>query len=102
MGTNYEHLTAEERATLMVTRADGCSQRAVARCLGRSPSTLAPKFRILKIYRAETRPENFGLRHETSDFLRQRPGSWPLSFGNVGTSVSTRNPWRETAVAGWA
>jgi DNA-binding CsgD family transcriptional regulator len=36
---NYEHLTAAERATLMVMRADGCSQRAVARCLGRSPST---------------------------------------------------------------
>jgi hypothetical protein len=28
MGTNYDHLTAEERATLMVMRADGCSQRA--------------------------------------------------------------------------
>lgn len=40
MGTNYEHLTAEERATLMVMRADGCSQRAVARSLGRSPSTV--------------------------------------------------------------
>src|SRR6516162_9104265 len=41
MGTNYEHLTAEERATLMVMRADGCIQRAVARCLGRSPSTIS-------------------------------------------------------------
>ncbi len=41
MGTNYEHLTAEERAMLMVMRADGCSQRAVARCLGRSPSTIS-------------------------------------------------------------
>src|SRR6516164_5780139 len=41
MGTNYEHLTAEERATLMVMRADGCSQRAVARRLGRSPSTIS-------------------------------------------------------------
>ncbi len=41
MGTNYEHLTAEERATLMVMRADGCSQRAVARSLGRSPSTIS-------------------------------------------------------------
>src|ERR1700688_2596842 len=41
MGTNYEHLTAEERATLMVMRADGCSQRAVARCLGRSASTIS-------------------------------------------------------------
>ena len=40
MGTNYEHLTAEERATLMVMQADGCSQRAVARSLGRSPSTV--------------------------------------------------------------
>jgi transposase, IS30 family len=34
-------LTAEERATLMVMRADGCSQRAVARCLGRSASTIS-------------------------------------------------------------
>jgi hypothetical protein len=25
----------------MVMRADGCSQRAVARCLGRSPSTIS-------------------------------------------------------------
>jgi IS30 family transposase len=41
MGTNYEHLTAEERATLMVMWADGCSQRAVARSLGRSPSTIS-------------------------------------------------------------
>jgi transposase, IS30 family len=41
MGTNYEHLTAEERATLMVTRADGCSQREVAGSLGRSPSTIS-------------------------------------------------------------
>ena len=41
MGTNYEHLTAEERATLMVMRSDGCSQRAVARSLGRSPSTIS-------------------------------------------------------------
>jgi IS30 family transposase len=41
MGTNNEHLTAEERATLTVLRADGCSQRAVARCLGRSPSTIS-------------------------------------------------------------
>ena len=41
MGTNYEHLTAEERATLMVMRADGCSQRAVARSLGRNPSTIS-------------------------------------------------------------
>src|ERR1700719_3326377 len=32
---DYEHLTAEERATLMVMRADGCSKRVVARCLGR-------------------------------------------------------------------
>jgi hypothetical protein len=33
METSYEHLTAEERATLVVMRADGYSQRAVARCL---------------------------------------------------------------------
>jgi hypothetical protein len=58
----------------------------------RSLDALAPKFRILKIYRAETGPGNLALRHEMSDIPRQRPGSWPLSFGNVRTSVSTRNP----------
>jgi IS30 family transposase len=41
MRTNCEHLTAEERVTLMVTRADGCSQREVAGSLGRSPSTIS-------------------------------------------------------------
>src|SRR3954471_4273841 len=40
MGTNYEHLTAAERSTLMVMQAEGASQRAVAAHLGRSPSTL--------------------------------------------------------------
>jgi hypothetical protein len=35
-----------------------------------------PKFRILKIHRAETRLRNLGVSHEISDIPRQRPGSW--------------------------
>jgi hypothetical protein len=61
-----------------------------------------PEFRILNIHRAETGPENLGLPHEVPDIPRQRPGSWPPSSGNVGTSVNTRIPRGETAVAGWA
>jgi transposase, IS30 family len=41
MGTSYEHLTAEDRSTLMLMCAEGSSQRAIARNLGRSPSTIS-------------------------------------------------------------
>ena len=41
MGTGYHHLTAAERTTLMVMRAEGRSLRAAAAHLGRSPSTLS-------------------------------------------------------------
>ena len=56
-----------------------------------------PKFRILEFHRAETRPRNLCRRCELPDFLRKRPGSWPLTAGNGGTSASSRNPWRETS-----
>ena len=56
------------------------------------------RFRILKNHRAETRSEFRRLRCQTPEFLRQRPGSWPLTYGNVATPVSARNPWGETGV----
>jgi hypothetical protein len=66
----------------------------------RSLDNPARKFRILKNHRAETCARNLGLQRETPDIPRQRPDFWRLTYGNVATSVSTRNPWRETAVAG--
>ena len=54
MGTNYEHLTAAERTTLMVMLAEGASQRATAAHLGRSPSTIS---RELARNRTEHRPD---------------------------------------------
>jgi transposase, IS30 family len=41
MATNYTHLTCAERTTLMVMRAEGASQAAVADRLGRSRSTIS-------------------------------------------------------------
>ena len=41
MGTNYEHLSAQERATIMLMRGEGCSLRAMARRLHRAPSTIS-------------------------------------------------------------
>ena len=40
MGTHYEQLTPEERATIMVMKNDGCSARHIARTLHRSASTI--------------------------------------------------------------
>ena len=41
MGTSYEQLNAEERATVMLMRGEGCSLRAMARKLHRAPSTIS-------------------------------------------------------------
>lgn len=41
MGRKYEHLSAEERATIMIGRDGGLSLRAIARRLGRSASTIS-------------------------------------------------------------
>lgn len=45
MVTNYEQLTAEERATIMVMAQEGKSLRAMARLLHRAPSTISREWR---------------------------------------------------------
>jgi IS30 family transposase len=45
MGTHYEQLSAEERATIMVMAQEGQSLRAMARTLHRAPSTISREWR---------------------------------------------------------
>ena len=45
MGTHYQHLSAEERATIMILLQQGCSARGIARTLRRSPSTVTREIR---------------------------------------------------------
>ncbi len=45
MGTRYQHLSAEERATIMIMLQQGCSARSIARTLQRSPSTITREIR---------------------------------------------------------
>ena len=40
MGKHYEQLTAEERAAIMMMKADNCSARKIAQALRRAPSTI--------------------------------------------------------------
>ena len=40
MGKHYEQLTAEERAAIMMMKADNCSARQIAVRLRRAPSTI--------------------------------------------------------------
>jgi hypothetical protein len=61
----------------------------------------APEFRILKIHRAEIRRGIRGLRSESLEIPRRRPDPRSLTCGNVGASVSTRDPHGETSLAGW-
>jgi IS30 family transposase len=57
MSKNFEQLTAEERATIMVMAQEGKSLRAMARTLHRAPSTISREWR----------------RHELPRMLRARP-----------------------------
>ncbi len=41
MGQSYSHLSAEERAAIMLGKSGGASARAIAVLLGRAPSTIA-------------------------------------------------------------
>jgi IS30 family transposase len=41
MKKNYSHLSAEERAVIMIEHGKGSSMRAIARLLGRSTSTVS-------------------------------------------------------------
>ncbi len=45
MGTHYEQLSAEERATIMLMAQEGQSLRAMARTLHRAPSTISREWR---------------------------------------------------------
>jgi IS30 family transposase len=45
MGTHYEQLSAEERATMMLMAHEGQSLRAMARTLHRAPSTISREWR---------------------------------------------------------
>lgn len=45
MSRIYHHLSAEERAVIMLERQNGSSLRAIARRLGRSPSTVSRELR---------------------------------------------------------
>lgn len=41
----YSHLSAEERAVIMIEQADGSSMRSIGRLLGRSASTISRELR---------------------------------------------------------
>lgn len=45
MSRTYHHLSAEERALIMIERQNGSSLRSIARRLGRSPATVSRELR---------------------------------------------------------
>ncbi|MBP8788864.1 MAG: helix-turn-helix domain-containing protein, partial [Azonexus sp.] len=41
MGTKYEHLSCEERTMIQLGLEQGWTQRAIARCVQRAPSSIS-------------------------------------------------------------
>ena len=74
MTNGYQHLTATERVTLMVMRAEGESQRAIAVHLGRSSSTIS---RELARNRSVSGCYDGVLADKRARMLRTAPGVHP-------------------------
>jgi hypothetical protein len=66
----------------------------------RSLDTPSAKFRILKNRSVETALAISDSRRKTGEIPRQRPGVWPLTYGNFGSLQSSGSHPEETAVAG--
>ena len=45
MGTNYKHLSCEERAMIQLSLEQGCTLRAIARSVQRAPSSISRELR---------------------------------------------------------
>ena len=100
MGRIYNHLTAEERVALMVMRAEGASVRAIARHLGRQPSTISREFARSGAHLScndgdyegadpPVAPYDAALADKRALALRQAPSQFPKLAPR-----QSRNSWR--------
>ena len=102
MGTNYDQLSAEERATLMVMKAQGCKLRAIARSLQRAPSTISRELsrngtEAATPYNASTAGKRAqAMRHKSRRRAKLAPDT-PL-FGVVEDRL--REGWSPEQIAG--
>jgi IS30 family transposase len=72
MVTNYEQLTAEERATIMVMAQEGQSLRATARLLHRAPSTISREWRRHAAPEGAAGPSGYDAKRAGQAARRQR------------------------------
>ena len=100
MGKCYEQLKPEERAAVMLMRDEGSTVRAVARTLGRAPSTIS---REISRHRVEHRYEATLAGHRARERRFQRRKSRKLEpdtilFGVVNYFL--RDGWSPEQIAG--
>ena len=72
MGTNYEQLSAEERATIMLMAQEGKSLRAMARTLHRSPSTISREWRRQETAADAAGPRGYDAKKAGQEARRRR------------------------------
>ena len=101
MGTNYEQLSAEERATLMLMAQEGKSLRAMARTLHRSPSTISRAWRRqekrpMPLDRGATMPRRLAKQRGAGASSRAGSVSWPLTrCCSAWSSIASRRGGRQ-------
>jgi IS30 family transposase len=106
MGTNYEQLPDEERATIMVMTQAGQSLRAMARILHRVPSTISREWRRhaeaaelggTSLYSAK----QAGQERDAAGFSSAGSASWPLRGSCLAWSTHfLQEGWSPAQIAG--
>lgn len=101
MGTSYEHLSAEERATLMVMKGQNCKVREIARVLHRAPSTIS---RELSRNATEDKPYDAKAAGQRARRLTQTPRRAPKLAAETPLFVVVvdrlREGWSPEQIAG--
>src|SRR3954454_5791117 len=60
MGTNYQHLSCEERTMIQLSLEQGCTLRAIARSVQRAPSSISRELKRNGWSNPATRPKKRG------------------------------------------
>src|SRR5262245_1566505 len=98
MDKAYEQISLSERVELYRMRKQGCSMRAIARALERSPSTIS---RELKRNSRPTKAWSEGYEPVRAQALKERRRGWDARF-KLARDAELREHVRERLIAGWS
>ena len=78
MGTNYKHLSCEERTMIQLSLEQRCTLRAIARSVQRAPSSISRELREMAGVIRPFRPRSRGARRWRAAIVHRWRSSAPM------------------------